>query len=71
MPVILKTTLKDILTERDMTQKQLAELTGLRENTISEIVKNQRDVLNRYHIGRIMEVLNITDFNEILVLEEE
>jgi transcriptional regulator with XRE-family HTH domain len=67
--VILKTKLKEILKERGMTQKELSELTKLRPNAISEITKNTRDSINREHIGKIAEALNIKDPNEILYFE--
>lgn len=68
--MILKTRIKEILTEREMTQKELAGLTGLRENTISDITKNTRDSINREHIGKIAAALNIEDPNEILYFEK-
>lgn len=68
---ILKNRLKEILNERKMSQKELAKLTGLRENTISEIVKNVRDAVNREHIGKIATVLNIKNPNEIFYFEEK
>lgn len=61
-------TLKKALEDRGMTQKELAEITGIREATISEIANNTRNVINKVHLGKIMEALNITDLNDILVL---
>ena len=69
--MILKTRLKEILSERDMTQKKLSELTNLRQNTISEIAKNTRDSINREHIGKIAAALNIQDPNEILYFDKQ
>jgi putative transcriptional regulator len=69
--MILKTKLKEILKEREMTQSKLAELTGLRPNAISEITKNTRDSINREHIGKIAKALNIEDPNEILYFEKQ
>ena len=68
--MILKTRLKEILVEREMTQKQLAKLTDLRENTISEMVKNTRDSINREHIGKIAKALNITDPSQLFYFEK-
>jgi putative transcriptional regulator len=53
-----------------MTQKQLAQLTDLRENTISDITKNTRDSINREHIGKIAKALNITDPRELFYFEK-
>jgi DNA-binding Xre family transcriptional regulator len=69
--MILKTKLKEILNEREMTQKELSELTGLRPNAISEIAKNTRDSINREHIGKIATALNIDDPNDILYFEKQ
>lgn len=63
--------LDEILEERGMTRKKLAELTGLRPNVISEICNNQRTTVNREHIGRIAEVLNIEDVSELLALHKK
>jgi transcriptional regulator with XRE-family HTH domain len=65
----LKNRLGEILKERGMTQAELAELTGLRANTISEIVKNQRDVVNRKHIGAIAQALGIEEISVILYFD--
>lgn len=67
--MILKVRLKEILEELNMTQKELAELTGLRPNTISELVKNTRDSINRKHLGTIAEALKIKDTNKLLHFE--
>ncbi|MMZ56436.1 Helix-turn-helix domain protein [compost metagenome] len=67
--MILKNRLGEILKERGMTQAELAKITELRANTISEIVKNQRDVINRVHIGKIAEALEITNTNDLLYFE--
>lgn len=68
--MILKTRLKEILNERGMSQKELSELTDLRPNTISDIAKNNRDSINREHIGKIAKALNIKDPSEILYFEK-
>jgi transcriptional regulator with XRE-family HTH domain len=68
--MILKTRLKEILEQRGMTQKELAEITELRPNTISEITKNTRDSINRYHLGKIAKALGIKDPNELFYFEE-
>lgn len=60
--------LKEALEEADMTQSELAELTGLRRATISEIAQNSRTVMNKSHLGKIMDALDLTDMNDILEL---
>lgn len=49
-----------------MTQKELAELSGLRANAISEIVNNQRSTINKEHLMRICDVLEIDDISELI-----
>lgn len=61
--------LRDILKERGMTQKELAVLTNIRESTISSIARNQSESINTLNLMRIMQELDITDFNEILEIK--
>lgn len=63
--------LKKVLEDKGMTQKELAEITGIREATISEIANNSRNVVNKVHLGKIMDALNLTDLNDILVVTVE
>lgn len=67
MEVRLK--LKMILFEREITQKELAEKTGLRENVISEMVNNQRKTFNREQVAKVIQYLEITDMNEIFEIK--
>lgn len=64
MPINFK--LKDLLQERGITQKQLSELTGLHESTLSDISRDLRSVINKNHLELIMKALEIYDFNELL-----
>ncbi len=68
--MVLKTRLKEVLSERGMTQKELSIQSGIRPNAISEIAKNTRDTINREHIGKIAATLGIKDPNELLYFEE-
>lgn len=61
--------LKDLLDSRGMTQKELAELTGLREATISEMINDSRSVYNKVHIIKVMDALNITELEKIIEME--
>lgn len=60
--------LKKILLDRKITQKELSEKTGLRQNAISEMVNNQRSTINREQLAVICKALEITDMNEIFEL---
>jgi putative transcriptional regulator len=57
-----------ILKARGMTQGELSELTQLRPSTISEIVRGTRSVINKEHLARIAEVLEITEINDLVEL---
>ncbi|WP_342575806.1 helix-turn-helix transcriptional regulator [Paenibacillus sp. FSL M8-0142] len=57
--------LKELLIQRGITQKQLSELTGLHESTLSDISRDLRTVINKNHLELIMEALNVYDFNEL------
>lgn len=59
------------LAERNMTQKQLAELTGLRPAAISEICNNQRTTINRAHLTKIADALGIEDIRELIELRRQ
>lgn len=61
----------EILKRRGMTQLQLAEKTELRPSTISEIVRDSRTVINKEHLAKIADALEIDDISELIVLEKE
>ena len=66
--IIIK--LKDLLRQRGMTQKELAQITNLREATISELVNSERRVINKEHVTKIAEALQIKDIRELVDFEE-
>lgn len=68
MKTKIVTKLGELLTNRGITQAQLAEMTGLRPSTISEIVRDTRTVINKEHIAKIANALNIGDIREIIDL---
>lgn len=51
-----------------MTQKRLAELSGIRESTISDIARGTRTVINVTHLAKIAEALQIQDIGDIVEL---
>lgn len=71
MSYLVKVKVKEILEERKITQKKLAELSGIRESTISDIVRGSRTVINFEHLSKIAEALKITDIREIIDFEKE
>ncbi|MEK5070777.1 helix-turn-helix domain-containing protein [Sporosarcina sp. FSL K6-1508] len=62
--------LKEVLNERGITQKDLAERTGLRANAISEMVNNQRSTINREHAAIVANALEITDMNTLFKFDD-
>lgn len=64
-PMYLKSRLKVLLAERDMSQKDLAEQTGLTTRLISEIVNNKIKMYPKEAIEKIMVALEIKDIGEL------
>lgn len=61
--------LKELLKEKNMSQKQLAEVTNIRESTISDIARGTRTVLNYEHLEKISNALNLSDIRDIIDFE--
>lgn len=68
MSYTVRLRLKELLEERGMTQKRLAELSGIRESTISDIARGTRTVINVTHLAKIAEALQIQDIGDIVEL---
>ena len=66
MTVTIEIQLKQILSEMDMTQKQLAEKTGIRPAAISSLTRGYVERLNIDHLERICDSLDIYDMNKLL-----
>lgn len=62
----VKFKLKEILEERNLTQKELAKKSNVREATISDIVRGTRTVINFKHLAAIAEALSIDRIEEIM-----
>lgn len=62
--------LRQLLHEKNMTQKYLAEITGIRESTISDISRGTRTVMNFEHIAKIADALDINDIRELIELKK-
>ena len=58
--------LKEVLEERKMTQKELAKLSGIRESQISVICRNVGTSINKEHLEKIAETLDIQDMHELI-----
>ena len=71
MSLIVKLKVKEALEKNKISQKKLAEISGIRESTISDIVRGTRTVINFEHLTKIAIALNITDIRELIDLVEE
>ncbi|MEH7401596.1 helix-turn-helix transcriptional regulator [Gottfriedia acidiceleris] len=60
--------LKEALDQRNITQKQLSEMTGLRPAAISQLCNNFVQRISIEHIEKISEALDITDTNELIAI---
>ncbi len=71
MALKLKIKLKEVLEKRGLNQMQLAEMSGVRRPSISELATGARTTINKQHLLKIMEALNITDITEILEVVDD
>ncbi|NPC93600.1 helix-turn-helix transcriptional regulator [Bacillus sp. WMMC1349] len=69
--MIVKLKLAELLDRKNMTQKELAELTGIRPSAISEMYRGHRERVQLDHLGRIATALNITDIRELIDLVKD
>ena len=63
---MIRLRLREVLNEHHITQKELAELTGIRPATISEICRGAKQGMNFRHAGKIASVLGIKDIRELI-----
>ncbi len=63
---IVKLKVKEAIEERGITQKKLAEMSGIRESTISDIVRGTRTVINFEHLSKIAEALEVNSITELI-----
>ena len=66
----VKLKVKELLEERNITQKKLAQISGIRESTISDIVRGTRTVINFEHLSKIAEALEIDNISQLIDVEE-
>lgn len=63
--------LSQTLKSRDMTQRELAELTGLRPSAISRLARADGvDRVSLEHLAKIAEALGINDISELITIED-
>ena len=66
----VKLKVKELLEERNITQKKLAQISGIRESTISDIVRGTRTVINFEHLSKIAEALEIDNLSQLIDFEQ-
>ncbi len=69
MTAAVRVRLSDLLTERKMSQRELAEITGISENTISKIAGGSPRQLRLETIDMICEALGI-DVGDLIVRDK-
>lgn len=69
MAYSIRIRLKEVLDEKGIKQKELAEMSGIRESTISDIARGSRTVMNFEHVAKIAEVLGITHISDLIELK--
>lgn len=68
---VVKLKVREALESRKLSQKKLAEMSGIRESTISDIVRGTRTVINFEHLSKIAEALEVTDIRELIDFEDK
>lgn len=58
--------LKHLLEEKKMTQMELSKISGVRQSTISDIVRGSRTVINFEHLSKIANALELRTIDEII-----
>lgn len=61
----LRVRLKELLKERNLTQKELAQMAGLTEAQVSIIAANRTQTINRDHLFKIATALNEKEFDRL------
>lgn len=63
--------LRDLIEEHGMTQKELATKAGVRENTISNLLKDNKQGVRFETLARIASVFDLNDPNELFEIVDE
>lgn len=63
---MIRLKLKEVLRKKGMTQKELSEISGINETTISFMSRDTSSVINKENLAKIMKALDIQDISEII-----
>lgn len=64
-----KLVLKELLHARNITQKELSQLAGIREASVSRLARGYVDRVDLEQISKIATALKVKDINEIITLK--
>lgn len=67
---VLRIKLKDVLKQRNVTQRQLESMSGVNQARISQLCKPGRQEINLVILEKIATALDITDISELIQFEE-
>ncbi|QLG38707.1 helix-turn-helix transcriptional regulator [Paenibacillus sp. E222] len=67
---VLRIKLKDVLKQRNITQRQLESTSGVNQARISQLCKPGRQEINLGILEKIAAALDITDISELIQFEE-
>lgn len=70
-PLVVVLTIGSAIKKRGLTQKEVAEKTGIRPAAISQLARGFVDRLTLDHLSRIAAALEITDIRELITLKLE
>ena len=63
--------LKELISNSNMTQKEIASKAGIRENTLSDLLKNDKKGIRFSTLEKLANVFDVQDINEIITLVDE
>lgn len=71
MSRVIRIKLGELLVEKDLEQKQLAELTGVTTRAISELVNNKQKRITLDSLAKISDALEIDDISDLIEIKKD
>lgn len=71
MTKIVDFKLRELISNCNMTQKEIALKAGIRENTLSDLLKNDKKGIRFSTLEKLANVFDVQDINEIITLVDE
>lgn len=66
----VRVNLHSLITEYDISMRELGRLTDIRHSVLNELANQKRQNIHYEHIQKIAEALDITDIRKIISIEE-